>query len=316
MLQVSIIIPAYNSSKFISKAIDSILFQYYKNDIEIIFVDDGSTDSTSNVIRRYIQELSNKKYLISTIPNCHLRYYYKKNEGAAAARNFGIRKAKGEIIGFLDADDTYLQGMISSCIDELNKNDYDLVSVDNYKVYYNGNEEVNREIENYDWIEKDAEELFCTFLKIGGIGGPHKAFFRRSVFDRVGFFDTTLKVYSDLDLWIRIAMHGLKWGHIRKPLLEFNHRGSGTSLFTHCNKRNMDTRLRILKRYKKTATARCPDFYRDYGSLLWGFGRAYALQHKRYIQAFRCFSESFFNDPNLKRAFSSLLGRLSSMSPK
>ena len=310
MLQVSIIIPAYNSSKFISKTINSILVQDHKN-IELIIVDDGSTDTTASIVNQLKVEIDKKYNQLNKYRK--IKYYYKKNEGASSARNFGIHKASSEFIGFLDADDVFLPEMVSECLRMLTKGNYDLVSVDNYKVYYDGDEEIEREIESYDWIEKDSAALFCTFLKIGAIGGIHKAFFRRSVFERVGLLDTTLKVYEDLDLWVRIARHSFKWGHIRKPLLEYNHRGSGSSLFTHSKKRNLDHRLRILKRNKKYAITICPYFHKDYAELLWNFGREYVMQHKKMIKAFMCFSESFITDPDFKRVIKSLKTRLTAI---
>ena len=312
MSKVSIISPSYNSSKFISNAINSILFQKYKN-IELIIVDDGSTDITERIVNKYKYKIDSKYYKLLDIDR-KIKYYYKKNEGASSARNFGIQKATSEFIGFLDADDIYLPGMISECLKMFKKGNYDLVSVDNYKVFYDGDEEIGRVIENYDWIEIDSEALFCTFLKIGAIGGIHKAFFRRSVFDRVGLLDTTLKVYEDLDLWVRIAKHGFKWGHIRKPLLEYNHRGSGTSLFSYSKHRNLDHRLKILKRNKNYATTKCPDFNKDYAELLWDFGRVYVMQHKKLMKGFMCFSESFITDPDFKRIFNSVKTRLTAMS--
>jgi len=312
-MSVSVIIPTYNNAEYVPKALDSIIYQKYYN-IEIIIIDDGSTDNTRYVIENYKFNFENKKKLFT---NIQIKYYYNNNnEGAASARNLGICKSNSEFIGFLDADDTYLQGMISECIKKLNHGNYDLVSVDNYKVYYDGDKEIGREIENYEWIEIDSEALFCKFLKIGAIGGIHKAFFRRSVFENIGLLDTTLKVYEDLDLWIRVARHGLKWGHIRKPLLEYNYRGSGTSLFTHSKKRNMDHRLTILKRNKNYAIKKCPYFYKDYADLLWNFGRSYILQHNNILKGIKCCTESFIIDPDFKRVINSLKTRIIAMKAK
>jgi glycosyltransferase involved in cell wall biosynthesis len=94
MPTVSVIIPTYNRANYICEAIDSILAQTYA-DYEIIVVDDGSTDGTRQALQRWIDD--------GTI--C---YYYQENRGESAARNHGIRKARGQYIAFLDSDDLFL----------------------------------------------------------------------------------------------------------------------------------------------------------------------------------------------------------------
>ena len=91
---VSIILPVYNAVNYIEKTITSVLNQTYKN-FELIIVDDGATDGTSEICRNYAQ----KDYRIS--------YYKQNNFGTAVARNRGIELAKGEYIAFLDHDDEY-----------------------------------------------------------------------------------------------------------------------------------------------------------------------------------------------------------------
>src|SRR6185312_11309056 len=87
----TVIIPTYNREKLLQRAIESVLAQT-EQDFEIIIVDDGSKDNTKELVKKY-----------KTV-----RYYIKKHEGAAAAKNFGISKVKGEFITFLDSDDAYL----------------------------------------------------------------------------------------------------------------------------------------------------------------------------------------------------------------
>ncbi|QYO63390.1 glycosyltransferase family 2 protein [Leptolyngbya sp. 7M] len=92
MPQVSLIIPAYNGERFITKALDSILHQTY-SDYEIIVVNDGSTDQTAAVLQPYRERI---------------RYIEQANRGVAAARNRGMALAQGELIAFLDQDDVLL----------------------------------------------------------------------------------------------------------------------------------------------------------------------------------------------------------------
>jgi glycosyltransferase involved in cell wall biosynthesis len=91
MPEVSVIIPTYNSANYLTQAVDSVLAQTFR-DNEILVVDDGSTDETEDVMRRY---------------NSPVRYIRQKNGGVASARNRGIAESRGRYIAFLDADDTW-----------------------------------------------------------------------------------------------------------------------------------------------------------------------------------------------------------------
>lgn len=96
MPKISFIVPVYNTGSYIKKCLDSIINQTLKEKIEIILINDGSTDNSDELIKEYIEN-SDSKELIN--------YYSKENEGVAKTRNFGIDKAKGEYISFIDSDD-------------------------------------------------------------------------------------------------------------------------------------------------------------------------------------------------------------------
>ena len=114
---VSIIIPAFNVERYIQEAVESVLNQDYNN-IEIIIVNDGSTDNTSKICMR----LSSK--------DNRIRLVNKKNGGAASARNLGIRESNGDFIMFLDGDDFYSKHAVSSAVSLIEKNKSDLVCFD------------------------------------------------------------------------------------------------------------------------------------------------------------------------------------------
>lgn len=108
-MKISVIIPVYNTEKFISRALDSILSQYYK-DFEIICVDDGSTDNSSKIIKEKAKN------------NSSIKYYYQKNQGPGVARKNGFNKASGELIYFLDSDDYLINNLAFSKIIEIYNN--------------------------------------------------------------------------------------------------------------------------------------------------------------------------------------------------
>lgn len=119
---ISIIVPVYNMEKYIDKCINSIINQTYKN-IEIIIVDDGSTDKSNKMIDKY------KKI------DKRIKVYHKKNGGLSDARNYGLEKATGEYIGFVDSDDYIENNMYEILYNNLIKYKAD-ISVVNYNLVY------------------------------------------------------------------------------------------------------------------------------------------------------------------------------------
>lgn len=111
---ISIIVPVYNVEKYINKCIDSIINQTYKN-LEIILVDDGSTDSSGKICDDY------------AIKDNRIKVVHKKNGGVSSARNEGIRVANGKYIGFIDSDDWICNKMYEKLYNIAKKNDSEIV---------------------------------------------------------------------------------------------------------------------------------------------------------------------------------------------
>lgn len=100
---VSVVIPAYNTEKYIKPMIESLKAQSYQN-LQIIFVDDGSCDGTAEIIKEYQSE------------DHRVEYYYQKNQGVSIARNNGLKRVKGKKLFFFDSDDTFENDLIESCV--------------------------------------------------------------------------------------------------------------------------------------------------------------------------------------------------------
>lgn len=126
MKKISIIIPVYNAEKYLNKCLDSVLEQSYL-DIEIVVINDGSTDGSEEIINKY-----KDKY-----PEL-INYYSKENTGVADTRNFGIEKAQGEYIMFLDSDD-YIDEALLKTLEEYVNLDIDLIKFKLQRVDENGN---------------------------------------------------------------------------------------------------------------------------------------------------------------------------------
>jgi len=143
MKTISVIVPVYNVEKYIHRCIDSIINQTYKN-LEIILVDDGSTDNCPKICDEYAQK------------DNRIKVIHKKNGGLSEARNVGIEIATGEYIGFIDSDDYINKKMYELLISGLETNDAD-ICICNYK-------EVNN-----DYIINDEKQDSYNFLKFNNI---------------------------------------------------------------------------------------------------------------------------------------------------
>lgn len=195
MLSVSTVIPAYNAAGFVGRAIDSALAQGLAQ--QIIVVDDGSTDDTARVVSAYGTQVE----LLRT-----------PNRGVSAARNEAIRRAKGEFVAFLDADDEWLPGKLSVQL-ALFERHPEIGTVIADEVHVDAQGEVVRP--SFFGTRTFAKELPN---KSGVVGKPltwlvKESFFptssvvtRRSVLGQAGFFDESLSIVEDRDMWIRLAL--------------------------------------------------------------------------------------------------------------
>ena len=180
---VSVIIPTYNRYNFIKEALNSVFSQTYKK-LEVIVVDDGSTDETEKITGEFPEII----YLS-----------HKKNMGVAAARNTGIKASSGEFITFLDSDDLWLPEKIEKQVDFFKKNpDYPVVQTE--ETWIKNGKKVNpRKIH-----KKEGGYIFERSLKLCLIS-PSAVMMKRELFDEVGLFDENLKAAEDYDLWLRIT---------------------------------------------------------------------------------------------------------------
>ncbi len=133
MIKVSVIVPIYNAEKYLEQCLDSIVNQTLKK-IEIILIDDGSTDGSADICKKYLADE-------------RVSYYHKKNEGLAAARDDGMLRATGEYIGFVDSDDW--------------------LEPDMYEKMYEAAKSNNSDVVFCNWIENDDSHRYTPQLKCG-----------------------------------------------------------------------------------------------------------------------------------------------------
>ena len=203
---VSVVITCYNQAHFLREAIESILSQSYSNN-EIIVVDDGSTDNTSQIAASY--------------PT--LRYIYQKNQGLSAARNTGLQKSRGDFVVFLDADDRLLPIALETGVECLHMGpDYAFASGHHSVIRMDGS---LKPLPSKPCVVRDH---YLELLRGNYIGMHATVMYRRSVFETVGLFDTSLKACEDYDLYLRITRKAPVYCH-DKITAEYRHHDANMS---------------------------------------------------------------------------------------
>ena len=203
---VSVVIPCFNHGRFLSEAIESAAKQSYHN-VEIIVVDDGSTDNSREVAAGF--------------PN--VRYFHQPNAGLSAARNMGIEKSRGSFLVFLDADDVLYPDAIGINLNYLVRNpSWVFVSGGHDKV-----DEWLNPLEAADATAMVANDHYRELLRGNYIGMHATVMYRRDVFDEFRF-DTSLSACEDYDLYFKITRK-YKVGCHTEKLAAYRHHGENMS---------------------------------------------------------------------------------------
>jgi glycosyltransferase involved in cell wall biosynthesis len=205
---VSVVVPTYNHARYLGEAIDSVLAQDYPN-MELIVLDDGSTDDTREVLEGYGD-----------------RFYWETHENMGEARtlNKGWRMSGGEILGRVSADDVLLPGAVSACVAALQADPeavmayplYDMISADSKTVY------------RVDILDYGYHGMVAKLKNPIGPG----AFFWRWAYEAVGSWDSQ-RLGADLEFWLRLGLHG-RFVRVPEVLALYRaHEGSQTFNWRH-----------------------------------------------------------------------------------
>jgi glycosyltransferase involved in cell wall biosynthesis len=177
--KVSVIIPSYNCGQYVTKAIDSVLEQTYK-EYEIILVDDGSKDGTKKTVEKYLQFIN-------------FNYIYQQNKGLAAARNIGIRNARGKYIALLDADDWWSPTKLEKQIKVFEgDSEIELVHSNVYVAYEENKEKIEPYCMNIDYNKLSKKKLFEKILFWEADICVPTIIIKKTLLDKVGYFDEKL----------------------------------------------------------------------------------------------------------------------------
>jgi len=279
--KISIVTPSYNQGQYLEETIRSVLLQNYPN-LEYIIIDGGSSDNSVEVIKKYEKWLS---YWVS-----------EPDRGQSHAINKGLKIVKGEIIGWLNSDDVYMRGAISTAVEYLLSDHQiamiygDCTQTDN----------ASRKISYYKSENYNRNTLIKWWRKSNYIPQP-TVFLRKSVFNEVGYLNEKLRFCMDYDLWLRIGEKHLKIFYVPRAIANYritdtSKTGSQLPLFFHEFEE-------ISKRHWGKITSLGYLYY--WFSYLMSFRKAAGYlglaqlewSEKRYVQARKYLLKSFLNGP-------------------
>ena len=219
--KLSIIVPVYGVEKYIDKCLNSLVKQSLK-EIEIIVVNDGTKDNSQKIIDKYVKKYPDK-----------IKSYIKENGGQGSARNYGLKKATGEYIGYVDSDDFVEKDMYKKLYNKAKENNYDIVVCGNYNVsedYQNKN--IDAFINNYN---TDLENIFFGKMAVWN------KIYKRDILIKNKFEFKEKVWYEDLAFTLKAIMNSNTFAFIDEPLYDYLIREGSTM-----NNSNVQRNLEIL----------------------------------------------------------------------
>ncbi len=233
---VSVVIPNYNYAHYLREAIDSVLAQTYP-EIEVIVVDDGSSDTSREVLTGY---------------GDGVKTVFQENQGVSAARNNGVAASSGEFVAFLDADDSWLPSKIERQVERFRSNPaLGLIHVAVNEVDADG----NSLLERYEGLEGNVAGELLMLKRAGILGGGSGLMVTRKVFDEVCGFDTRLSTSADWDFFYQVSSH-YSVGFLPELLLRY--RIHNTNM--HANVAAMERDMRLA--FEKAFASASPEISR------------------------------------------------------
>lgn len=192
---VSVIIPTYNRAEMLPNSVNSVINQTYKN-LEIIVVDDGSTDNTKEVVKKFKDK--------------RIKYFKKRNGGPSSAQNYGIKKTKGKYITMLADDDEYLLDKVKLQVEFMQKH--------RNLVFCYCNVFLKTDSDMRLFLDKPAKNAFLDLLIGRNFISAPAVMIKTKILKSSGGFDTSLEVAEDYDLWLRITKKHKRFAYIDMPL--------------------------------------------------------------------------------------------------
>ena len=219
--KVSIIVPVYGVEKYIDKCLDSLVKQTLK-EIEIIVVNDGTKDNSQKIIDKYVKKYPDK-----------IKSFIKENGGQGSARNYGLKKATGEYIGYVDSDDFIEKDMYEKLYNKAKENNYDIVVCGNYNVSEDyQNKSIDTFINNYS---TDLENIFFGKMAVWN------KIYKRDILIKNKLKFKEKVWYEDLAFTLKAIINSNTFAFINEPLYDYLVREGSTM-----NNSNVQRNLEIL----------------------------------------------------------------------
>lgn len=231
--KVSVIVPVYGVEKYIDKCLNCLVNQTLE-DIEVIVVNDGTKDNSQKIIDKYVKKYPNK-----------VKSFIKENGGQGSARNYGLKKATGEYIGYVDSDDYVEFDMYEKLYNKAKENNLDIVICGNYNVS-----------EDYKSKKIDLEFIKYNDNKLNALLGKKAVWnkiYKKNIVENLEFRSKVW--YEDFDFSIKAICNAKKIDYINEPLYDYLIREGSTM-----NNSNIERNLEIIdafneiikdKKYKK-----------------------------------------------------------------
>ena len=273
MIRVSVIIPAYNGDRYISAGIDSVLAQTY-SEYEIIVVDDGSTDNTSEVVKQYGDRVN---------------YLSQTNQGVAASRNLGLAAARGEYIAFLDQDDVFLPHKLSTQVALLDR-DSALGMINSGWQIVDERGKLKAAVQPWQQIPHltQANLLIWKPVFLGAM------LFRRTWLERSKGFDTSLSQTPDVDLVMRLAAIGCPAAWVEQTTVQYRQHDANASKNTLLQARELNAiTARFFTRSNLSPKLKTLEAESRYQSSIWSAWRLHQTEHLSEMSSYLYESQSY-----------------------
>lgn len=210
---VSVIIPVHNGADMVADAVTSV---YAQTELpgEVLVINDGSTDGTAEVL----------DHLSRALPPS-FRWLTTPNSGEAETRNRGIAATKGNLIAFLDHDDTWFPARLERQLEQLEADPGLAMS---FTAYRRDETCASTDVVKDSW-DPDPSVVFELLLRSCAVGPPSTALMRREILEDLGGFDAELDLGCDWQMWLEIAAAGLKIGYLPEVLVSYRWHGANRS---------------------------------------------------------------------------------------
>lgn len=276
MARISIVIAVFNGAATVGPAVESVLGQIDSSNREVILVDDGSTDDTQRVLEGYQNQI---------------RVVSQSNRGPAAARNAGVAASSGELLAFLDADDTWMPGKLSKMIPLFESNPRAVLAYSDAVEVDENDQQVAPSITGTDRAHAPSlNELLAEWWPIL----PSTAIMKRKVFEECGGFPESLRAYEDPYLFLRARELG-EFVFIPEPLTRYRRLPVASRMEKYAPYQELFIQL-LRERYGRAANARVKETRKAYTVALGHEGMT-ALRRGDQSAARHSFARALRHDP-------------------